>query len=270
MNHKKVIVKLDKEGFNYNIEEDAIYNTELLGLVEDNNDPLNLGRCKIRVPRIHAPEIKTEDIPWASPTLSMFFGKTGKAGAISIPKIGALVQITLAERNHNNIEYFAMQELADDVVALLSEEHDGVHVLGMDGDEDLKVYFTPKRGLNFYLKGSFINISPDRAITIEHKDTKSQIEFREGTITINADSQVNINAGTRIQEYSPEVWTNGKTTKLGRNPQYSSVLGEPLMALLEIMANVIDAKLYPTPNVLAAAVKELKKTILSNTVKVSQ
>ena len=39
-----------------------------VGVVEDRNDPLNLGRCKVRVAGIHTHDktlLPTEDLPWA-------------------------------------------------------------------------------------------------------------------------------------------------------------------------------------------------------------
>jgi len=269
MSLKDNINNIDKEGF-FTRDSRLHVDAKHLAIVEDNADPRRIGRCRIRDPYIHSPDIDVEDLPWASPKLPLFFGKDAKGGSISIPKNGAIVQVEYANGIHTAPEYYILQELADDVKEELEKEYDGVHILGMDGDEDLKLYFTPEKGLNIYLKGSFINIGADRAITIEHNDTSSNIELRGGTITIASDSQINTTAGTRIKDTSNEVWVDGKTTKVGHQPQYAAVLGEPMFALLKGLASMIDAKLYPTPGVALQLVEQLKKTILSNTVKVSK
>lgn len=245
-------------------------NEEYLGFVEDNDDPFRIGRCRIRVPRLHGPDIPTDALPWANPQKPVMFGMAGQAGSISIPKIGALMVVRFHEGNQYAPEFHLMQELATDVRKELQGDYFGTHIFMFDGDEELKMYFNVSRGLTFELKGSVVNIGMDRAITIEHNDTESVIELRGGVITMTSDSEINGTAGTKIEHASKEVWSNGKTTKLGQQPQYSSVLGEPLFALLKIMATAIDTKLYPTPNVTTAAVDNMKKTILSDTVKVSK
>lgn len=253
-------------------KKNPLKNHKHLGIVEDNQDPLRIGRCKIRLPRLHDPaKIDTEDLPWSFPKFPLFFGQSGKAGSMSVPKNGSIVTVELAEGDQYSPEYYHVQELAQDVKDELQKEYgDGVHIIGFDGDEELKMFHTPEKGLTFKLKDSYVNIGKDSAITIEHKETQSTIELRGGTITITSDSQVNTTAGTSIKDTSSEVWMDGKTTKVGHNPQYSAVLGEPLFAVLQGMAAIIDAKLFPTPNVAGSLVQQMKKLTLSNTVKVSK
>ena len=249
--------------------EDIKLVKKYLGVVVDNRDPIKIGRCKIRIDWLHG-SIPTKDLPWANPKHPIFFGMGGQAGSISIPKKNAIVEVRFNDGDQYAPEYSLMQELADDVKEELLKEYDGTHILGFDGDEGLKMYYTRTKGLTFFLNDSRINISPDQSITIEHAETSSIIELRGGTITINSDSQVNVTAGTRIKNSSQEVWADGRITKLGHQPQYSAMLGEPMFLLLKLMAQTIDAKLYPTPGLIATAVEQMKKLILSETVKVSK
>lgn len=250
--------------------KDIKFNGKYIGIVEDINDPLKVCRCRIRVGFMHGKDIPTEDIPWANPKFSIFFGKGGQSGMTSVPKKGSIAEVTFSNGDQYSPEYELLQELADDVKDFLQKEYIGTHILGFDGDEDLKMFFTKEKGLTFYLKGSRINIGQDRAITIEHFETSSIIELRGGTITMTSDSQINATAGTRVKTTSQEVWADGKTTKIGHEPQYAAVLGEPLFALFELMASTIDAKLQPSPGLITSAVKQMKKLILSDTVKVSK
>ena len=252
-------------GINFDVE----LNKHYLGIVEDADDPLKLGRARIRVDWLFG-DIPTEDIPWANPKHAMFFGTGGLGGQISIPKKDAIVEVWFNDNNVYSPEYRCIQELSKDVKDELAKEYDGTHILGFDGDVDLKMYYTKTKGLTFYLQGSRINIGVDKKITIEHDGTSSIIELQGGTVTMTTDSQINMTAGTRIKESSSEVWVDGKTTKLGHTPQASAVLGEPLFQLLSFMASSIDAKMYPTPGATASMVEQMKKVILSDTVKVSK
>jgi hypothetical protein len=251
------------------IDFDPALDKKYVGIVEDTDDPLRMGRVKARVDWLFG-DMPAADIPWANPKHTLFFGKGGQCGQFSVPKKGSVVEIWFNDNNIYAPEYRNIMELADDVRDELAKEYSGTHILGMDGDDDLKMYYTRGKGLTFYLKGSRVNISNDNSITIEHAGTSSIIELRGGTITMTTDSQINMTAGTRIKESSSEVWIDGKTTKVGHSPQYSAVLGEPLFQLLSAMANTIDAKLYPTPGVTSALVEQMKKIIISDTVKVSK
>ena len=96
------------------------------------------------------------------------------------------------------------------------------------------------------------------------------IELDGGVVTTTADSQINSTAGSRIKDDAPEIWEDGDLVKLGRQPQYSGVLGEPLFMLLATMASTIDAKMSPTPSLMVSAVQQFKQLCLSESVKVTK
>jgi len=240
-----------------------------IGTIEDIDDPQKSGRTKIRIPWLHG-DIETQYLPWATQLNAEIFGLDARAGNISIPKVGGVVNVHFRDNDMYKPEYTSIQELATDVLDELNNEYVGTHIFAFDGDVKLKMYYTKTKGLTFMLDGSRINIATDNVVTIEHKDSTSMIELDGGTITVTSDSQVNITAGTRIKSEAQEIWENGKITKIGHEPQFSAVLGEPLMALLQLLAQMIDVKMYPTPQVAAAAVDKLKTQILSDTVRVSK
>ena len=70
------------------------------GTVVDNDDPLKLGRVKVRVPQIHGSESNTESdiylptfsIPWA--TSAVMVGAGNNTGSYLIPNIGDIVFVT--------------------------------------------------------------------------------------------------------------------------------------------------------------------------------
>lgn len=61
-----------------------------LGMVEDNNDPEKLGRLRIRISPYM--DFKTEDLPWACPTLGTH-GNKDSAGGLNVPELGSQVRV---------------------------------------------------------------------------------------------------------------------------------------------------------------------------------
>lgn len=89
---------------------DGIYR----GVVEDNKDPKEAGRCRIRVFSIHTKEknktdiegIPTEELPWAEPCAPIF-GGISKVGIFGVPLQGAHVFLFFEAGNPMAPRYFA-------------------------------------------------------------------------------------------------------------------------------------------------------------------
>jgi hypothetical protein len=84
------------------------------GVVEDNNDPLKAGRCRIRILGIHTSKKKseqTEGVPtehllWAEPALPIF-GGISKTGIFGVPHQGSHVFLFFERENIMQPRYFA-------------------------------------------------------------------------------------------------------------------------------------------------------------------
>ncbi len=85
------------------------------GVVENNNDPDKLGRCKIRVWGVHD-EMKTEEysegistpnLPWGEPCLGLVEGSVSGHGLFSIPLQGSHVFCFFEGGNWEALRYFA-------------------------------------------------------------------------------------------------------------------------------------------------------------------
>lgn len=63
-----------------------------LGTVENNEDPLKIGRLQIRIPEIYG-DIPKEHLPWASPSIG--FGGGKGYGIFMIPALGSKVRVNL-------------------------------------------------------------------------------------------------------------------------------------------------------------------------------
>lgn len=70
-------------------KDESDYSESYIGVVEDNNDPLKHGRCRVRVHGLYD-DIATKDLPWALPKLSIPFGVKG---SFIVPEIGTVVEV---------------------------------------------------------------------------------------------------------------------------------------------------------------------------------
>jgi hypothetical protein len=271
--------------YNYldNLMATNLKGTEWLGEVEDNNDPKFAGRCKVRVYGIFDGTtndtvdgadyvIPTEDLPWCYPATGVIFGSGGSLGAgnLSVPKKGSKVKVRFNGGNLYAPEYFGVQdanlEMADD----LKDSYIDSHVLLYDKDQQLKVIYKPKLGMQIFYQGADVTINPDGSITIENQNTQSIIELVGGTINITANSTINITSNSKIEAVTSEAIVNGSTTtKLGPSPQYSAVLAEPLWTFLKILASAVDAKVPSTPSAMTSQAAAFESLSTSNNVKIS-
>ena len=242
-------------------------NDKYIGIIEDIDDPLKEGRVKVRIPYLHK-EIPVEHLPWAKPKNTTYFGKDGLGANISIPRKNALVEVHFNDGDRYAPEYTVIQELSDDLKDFLKNDgYENSQIFLYDGQENLKLYYIPKIGYVINLKDSTFTIYNDHRIEIKHYDDDSIIELDGSVIRKVAKSSINSTAGSRIQNNAPEIWDNGDLIKLGTDPQYSGVLGEPLFLLLDLLASLIDQKMPGSPSVATSAVSKFKALTLSKVVK---
>jgi len=91
------------------------FNSIYRGVIEDNDDPLMMGRVKVRIFGLHTPEltntdtegIPTSDLPWAEPVLSILEGSITGYGLWSVPLNGSHVMIFFENGNYTQPKYFA-------------------------------------------------------------------------------------------------------------------------------------------------------------------
>lgn len=260
--------KLDKH-----LIEDDISKIDYIGIIEDINDPLQIGRAKVRVfgKFGHADgenEIPTEHLPWAYPEFG-FFGDTTGAGSFSTPKLDTEVKVRFINDNIYYPKYSTLENVSEALLDDIKDSYENAHVLLHDLPEKVKIYYTQEKGLLIHNDDSIINILNDNSILISHKDKSAEIEFRGNDIDIVTNSSINGSAPDNINFNSNNIHVNGVNTDVGANPIFSSVNGEILMQLLKIMATTIDAKVPITPSATVNVVAQMEQLILSQTVKVS-
>lgn len=198
---------LDRNHDIANRDIDDLRDKQFLGVVELIDDPRKEGRARVRVYSIHD-DLPAEDIPWAYPkNKSLFFGQGGKAGSLSVPKIGSIVAVKFDNGNPYSPEYFAIHELAQDVKDELNTEYEGSHIVLFDGDQELKLWFAVGKGLTISVKGASINLAPDNLITIktDNKVVVDSPNIELGAVAAATVSEAVIKGDTFIDLFNTHI-----------------------------------------------------------------
>ena len=98
----------------YQTQPDKLYGI-YRGVIEDNNDPQKLGRCKVRIFGIHTEMknknelegIPTEELPWSEPALGLFEGSVSGFGSWTVPLQGSHVFLFFENGHILNPRFFA-------------------------------------------------------------------------------------------------------------------------------------------------------------------
>jgi len=253
--------------------EDDLQKTEYIGVIEDIQDPLKIGRAKIRVfgKTGHASgdqEIPTTSLPWAYPEHHGFAAVDG-GFLFSTPKKDTEVIVRFPDGNIYSPKYSCLVNLSDKVKEAISSSYENAHVFGFDDVEQLKMYYTQEGGWLLYHKGSIINIKKDKSILISHDKNSAQLEMKGNDLDIVTQGNVNVSSTNNVNINSNNVWANGVQTNIGGNPIFSAVNGEPLFELLKALATIVDAKMSVTAGTTVQLVEQFKAFVLSATVKTS-
>jgi len=211
-----------------------------LGKIVDNNDPDQEGRCKINVFGVFD-DLSDEELPWANPSSrNMFAGGDGGFANISVPKVGSIVQVKFVEGQIYSIEYTTIQNFNKAVQAEISDSYLNSHVIAYDVDEEMKIFYTPGKGLNLFHKDSQIIINPDSSITIEHKGTESIIELVGSKINIVSREEVNITTKKVVIDHTDII-------ELGAGASERLVLGDSFQGLFNNHIHIGNAGLPTSP-----------------------
>jgi len=246
-----------------------LHDNDWIGVIEDNKDPLFAGRAKIRVFRL-MDTLPVEDLPWAVPINSTRMAGNG-AGSLSVPKIGIMVRVQFNNGDIHSPEYTTIQNIDSEMIQMIKDDYEGTHVLLYDPEAELNLIFQPETGFKIYYKESFVQISPDSMITIQHANQDSMIQLEGENCNIVTKNKINISAGSTVTLNGDEVVASGnQTTKIGPAGAYNhAVLAEPLWALLSTIATALDAKMPPTPGVNAGLIQSAKQAATSKNVLIS-
>jgi len=150
-----------------------------IGIVEDNNDPKRLGRCKVRIVNVFE-EIDTEDIPWASPW------KDINGNEFNAPEVGKVVTCVFDNGNIYKPEYIYSDHYNMNLENKLKDLSEGGYrsMKSIVFDHKTQIYSNDDEGLILDYKFHNINIQ-DTTIDINLKDNYSKLSLGDA----NADQQ---------------------------------------------------------------------------------
>jgi hypothetical protein len=164
-----------------------------LGVIVDVNDPLKQGRAKVRVFGIFD-DLPVEDIPWAEAgTASEYFGGGQGGGAVSIPRLGAVVYCSFEGDNYYKMYFDIIKEFSPDLVAEMNEEnsYDGFHSLIYDSEAQpgsLKLFYSRKKGLVFELGDAKVQLDTQNGgeLRVVIKMGDDEIRMENSKVIINS------------------------------------------------------------------------------------
>lgn len=221
------------------LSKDTLKGSFFIGKIVDPDDPDKEGKARIRVFGLFD-ELEDDKLPWFHPINRKMFSGNGGFADISIPKKDTYVQVKFSEGNLYSGEYSSIQNFSEDVKKDIADTYLNSHVIAYDTDEELKVYYTPGKGLIITLKSSLINIAPDSSIVIEHKDSQSSIYLVGDEIQISSENTVNVTTKNVVIDHSESV-------ELGAGATERVVLGDSFMSFFNSHVHIGNFGAPTTP-----------------------
>lgn len=146
-----------------------------IGIVEDNNDPRRLGRCRIRVFDVFD-SIPTQDIPWATPWKDL------NGNQFILPEIGKVVTVVFDSENIYKPEYIYSDNYNVNLENKINKISDGAY-LSMRTllfDHKTQIYSNDDEGLMIDYKFNHINMKHD-SMNLCLKDNYGKINIGDET-----------------------------------------------------------------------------------------
>ena len=148
--------------------KDQLGDVTWLGVVVDNNDPMKVGRCRIRV-RYIFDEIPDEHIPWAHP-------KRRPDGKSHVkPDVGKVVSVHFFSGDIYSPEYDSAEHYSADLQKKLESVSDYASFVALHMDADFQLWSSKDDGAVFDYAKSRINITKDGDILAQLRDGKSTV-----------------------------------------------------------------------------------------------
>jgi hypothetical protein len=177
-----------------------------LGEIVDINDPLKQGRARVRVFGFFE-DLEIEDIPWAEQISGLSFSSARGNGNISVPRVGAIVNVQFDGPNYYKCFYEFEKESAPALLEEISDSYEGAQSLIYDVESQpgpLKIFYTRKKGLVLSLG-----------------DAKVQLDTQDG-----GQLRVVIEMGSdQIRMENSKVIINSNNIELGENAVEAVIKG---------------------------------------------
>ena len=146
-----------------------------VGVIEDNQDPNKLGRCRVRVFNVFD-DISVEDIPWATPWKDL------NGNQFILPDKGKVVSVVFDEGNIYKPEYIYAEHYNTNLEKKLSELS-GSNYTSMRAlmfDHKTQIYSNDEEGLKLDYKFNNVNIT-EKTIDVNLKDNFGKVNIGSPT-----------------------------------------------------------------------------------------
>jgi len=162
-----------------------------LGEIVDINDPLKQGRARVRVFGFFE-DLEIEDIPWAEQISGLSFSSSRGNGNISVPRVGAVVNVQFDGSNYYKVFYEFEKETSPDLLAEIADSYEGAQSLIYDTEAQpgpLKIFYTRKKGLTISLGDAKVQLDTQDGgqlrVVIEMGEDQIRMERRKVIINSN-------------------------------------------------------------------------------------
>jgi len=186
-----------------------------LGEIVDINDPLKQGRARIRVFGFFD-DLEIEDIPWAEQVSGLSFSSARGNGNISIPRVGATVNVQFDGSNYYKCFYEFEKESAPALLEEIADSYEGAQSLWYDAESvpgPLKLFYTKKKGMVLSLG-----------------DAKIQLDTQDG-----GQLRVVIEMGNdQIKMENSKVIINSNNIELGEGATQAVILGDAFKQFFDV------------------------------------
>lgn len=163
-----------------------------LGEIVDINDPLKQGRARIRVFGFFD-DLEIEDIPWAEQVSGLSFSSARGNGNISIPRVGATVNVQFDGSNYYKCFYEFEKESDPALLEEIADSYEGAQSLWYDVEAEpgtLKLFYTKKKGMVLSLGDAKIQLDTQDGgnLRIVIEMGKDQIKMENSKVIINSNN----------------------------------------------------------------------------------
>jgi len=162
-----------------------------LGEVVDINDPRKEGRARVKVFGLFD-AIENENLPWCDQVSGVSFGRQG-SGAISIPKLGAIVTVQFDGQNYYKMNYYGEKEFSPDLISEISESYEGAQAIWYDNEAlpgPLKLFYTRQKGMVLSLGDAKVQLDTQDGgqLRIVIEMGRDQIRMENNKVIVNSNN----------------------------------------------------------------------------------
>jgi len=174
----------------------SIESIEYSGDVEDNLDPLKLGRLKVRISIFE--DIPTDQLPWSFPSVPTFLGNSLNAIMFSVPEIGSQVKVFFPTQDLYHPFYKGADLTLDNKCTFFDEDYPECYGLKDSTGNYIKVNKKTKNIKIYHSTGSVFEMDANKKVKIDCADIEmnatNKIKLSANSIEMNAESIINMNA----------------------------------------------------------------------------